>query len=172
MKKRLINGLLLGADSLALLVTLMANAAADNPHVVSRQVGQSTCSICHNSQPILKDDNILISKNLPTDLSRFSQDGVAMCAGCHDPTAYHKVPVDIDFPLPADLPLNADKQMICLTCHYAHGKLESDKPQASFSFLDRLMDAERLRKSYLLRRNNSDGELCLICHDDTNQGPK
>lgn len=145
--------------------------AADNPHQISGQSDQSACTTCHDVKPELHGADILNTKNLPLDLSRFKQDGVNMCGSCHDPTAYHKVRLNVDFPVPADLPLSQDSEMICLTCHYSHGRLDSDKPQASFSFMDRLTNDERLHKSYLLRRNNSNGELCLTCHNP-NQGAK
>jgi hypothetical protein len=107
----------------------------------------------------------LQSKNITADQATFTKDGVAMCSSCHNPNQGHKVGLNIDFPVPADLPLNEDNDITCLTCHYTHGKLDSDRPQASHSFMDKLMNAERLKKSFLLRRNNSDGELCLTCHN-------
>lgn len=154
-----------------MLVSMPTANSANNPHLVSKQSRLVICTSCHNSTPELKDDNILVSKNLPVDLSRFSQNGVDMCTSCHDPSVVHKTGVAVDFPVPADLALNQDNEIICQTCHYSHGRLDSDKPQASFSFMDRLLDAQRLHKSFLLRRNNSDGELCLICHNP-NQGLK
>jgi hypothetical protein len=154
-----------------MLLFMLTTQAADNPHVVSKQDNPSTCTICHSAIPKLKDDNILISKNLPVNLNHFSKNGVDMCSSCHDPNVVHKTGVAVDFPVPADLPLNEDNEITCLTCHYTHGNLDSDKPQASFSFMDRMLNAQRLHKSYLLRRNNSDGELCLICHNP-NQGLK
>ncbi|QPK63914.1 hypothetical protein IVG45_02735 [Methylomonas sp. LL1] len=156
---------LLSLGLLPMLVFVAMAQAADNPHAITKHDNPSTCSGCHISTPLLKDDNILVSKNLPDDLAQFRLDGVAMCASCHSPDAFHKVGLNVDFPVPADLPLNSDNQIICLTCHYVHGRLDSDRPQASFSFMDRLLNAERLSKSFLLRRNNSDGELCLTCHN-------
>jgi formate-dependent nitrite reductase cytochrome c552 subunit len=170
MNKRLLKFALLSSSVLMLLCTITAQAV-DNPHVVSKQDNSSTCTDCHISMPKLKNDNSLTSKNLPVDLSHFSKNGVDMCSSCHDLEVVHKTGVAVDFPVPSDLPLNQDNEIICLTCHYTHGSLDSDKPQASFSFMDRMVNAQRLHKSYLLRRNNSDGELCLICHNP-NQGTK
>lgn len=153
----------------ATFYVLATTPSASNPHTVNKHISRTTCTDCHIETPALKDESILNSKNLPVDLSRFSQDGVAMCSTCHNPNQGHKVGLNIDFPVPADLPLNADNDITCLTCHYTHGRLDSDRPQASHSFMDRLMNAERLKKSFLLRRNNSDGELCLTCHN-VNQG--
>lgn len=157
--------LLMAAGAGLLFYGHTARTAGENPHVLSRQNMQSDCTACHLSQPELKDDNVLSSKNLAIDQSAFKLDGVAMCASCHNPNQGHKVGLNIDFPVPADLPLNEDNDITCLTCHYTHGKLDSDRPQASHSFMDKLMNSERLHKSFLLRRNNSDGELCLTCHN-------
>ena len=144
----------------------------NNPHTISATDAASTCNTCHKEMPTtLSDQQILNSKNLPVDLSRFKLDGVAMCSSCHNPNEGHKVGLNIDFPVPADMPLSQENDIICLTCHYTHGRLDTERPQASFSFMDRLMDSQRLHKSFLLRRNNSDGELCLTCHN-VNQGSK
>jgi hypothetical protein len=88
-----------------------------------------------------------------------------MCSGCHDAEDGHKVGIKLYFEVPADMPLGEKNKLTCLTCHYSHGSLSSDRPQASVSFMDKMLDAERLHKSFLLRRNNTDGELCLTCHE-------
>lgn len=92
-------------------------------------------------------------------------DGSAMCTVCHRGQPMHMVGKEIDFPVPKDLPLDQGKKIQCLTCHYTHGRLTSDRPWAAVSFMDRLIRSEHLYKSYLLRRNNSGGELCLVCHN-------
>ncbi|WP_427551461.1 hypothetical protein ACQE3D_07525 [Methylomonas sp. MS20] len=165
MKKRLIQSLVVGGSLAMLLFVGGARTAAENPHEISRQTPQSGCGECHNTAADIKDDGILTTKNHTVDLAAFAKDGVAMCSSCHNPNQGHKVGLNIDFPVPADLPLNEEHDMTCLTCHYTHGRLDSDRPQASHSFIDKLMNAERLKKSFLLRRNNSDGELCLTCHN-------
>jgi hypothetical protein len=172
MSKQLIKFLLASISFLALLsFSVRIHSVGDNPHVISKQSHSSECSSCHVDELESKSDGVFLSKNLPDDLTKFNKDGVAMCSTCHNPNQGHKVGLEIDFPVPADMPLSAENDISCLTCHYAHGQLESERPQASFSFMDRLMDAERLHKSFLLRRNNSDGELCLTCHN-VNQGSK
>jgi len=170
MNKRLLKTLLTASASVALsLFMLKAHTASENPHVISKATAGTDCSSCHSNSPQLTDSEILETKNLSMDPTQFHQDGVAMCSSCHNPNEGHKVGLEIDFPVPADMPLSAENDITCLTCHYTHGSLSSDRPQASFSFMDRLMNAERLQKSFLLRRNNSDGELCLTCHN-ANQG--
>lgn len=169
MNRVLIKALLaVSTGALLLLSAQRAQTAGENPHLISRQSPAAECAGCHSATPELKggkDDEPFSSKNLTIDQTGFSQDGVAMCSSCHNPNQGHKVGLNIDFPVPADLPLNEENDITCLTCHYTHGRLDSDRPQASHSFMDKLLNAERLKKSFLLRRNNSDGELCLTCHN-------
>lgn len=166
MNKRLIRSIpAVGGFLIMLAFVGGAQTADENPHVVTKQTPNNTCTACHAATPEVKEEGVLLTKNLPVDPTGFSKDGVAMCSSCHNPNQGHKVGLNIDFPVPADLPLNEENDITCLTCHYTHGRLDSDRPQASHSFMDKLMNAERLKKSFLLRRNNSDGELCLTCHN-------
>lgn len=172
MNKALFKSLLVAAVGLLMLVfATQPRTEGENPHLISNRSDRNLCGSCHVQIPELTGDAQLLSKNMSVEPDSFNQDGVAMCSSCHDPNQGHKVGLNIDFPVPADMPLSADNDISCLTCHYTHGSLESDRPQASVSFMDRLMNAERLHKSFLLRRNNSDGELCLTCHN-VNQGSK
>lgn len=172
MSKQVIKYLFASISFVALLsFSMRIHSVGDNPHVISKQSHTSECGSCHIDALESKSDSTFLSKNLPVDLAKFNKDGVEMCSSCHNPNEGHKVGLEIDFPVPPDLPLSAENDISCLTCHYTHGQLESDRPQASFSFMDRLTDSERLHKSFLLRRNNSDGELCLTCHN-VNQGSK
>jgi hypothetical protein len=139
-------------------------AEGEHPHAISKSSKAMECTTCHKTTPVVNQDSLLESKNKLVKQDDFKQDGTAMCSACHDPNDGHKVGLELDFQAPADLPLGEKNTITCLTCHYSHGSLTSDRPQASFSFLDRLFDDERLHKSFLLRRNNSDGELCLTCH--------
>lgn len=154
-----------------MLWPVVAGQTIQNPHTITGSDAGESCLTCHVSVPKIDEEKAVSTKNLPVDWSELKQDGVQMCATCHDAGAYHKVHLAVDFPVPVDLPLNQDQEMICVTCHYSHGKLASDRPQASYSFMDRIMNAERLHKSFLLRRNNSNGELCLTCHNP-NEGSK
>lgn len=138
---------------------------ADNPHEISSQSRGIDCNSCHVEKPQATTAELLSSKNHNANLAAFKADGIEMCSGCHDKDDGHKVGLKLDFEVPADLPLGAKNKLTCLTCHYTHGSLTSNRPQASFSFMDRMLDADRLRKSFLLRRNNAEGELCLTCHE-------
>ena len=93
-------------------------------------------------------------------------DGVESCVNCHGSESItHPVGARPNFAVPGDLPLDREGRVTCLTCHYIHGTLHSDTPQASASALERLFGSERLHKSYLLRRNNTEGKLCMACHN-------
>ena len=140
---------------------------ADDPHQIIKNQTTANCGQCHKNTPELIDAPLLNTKNNRFESAAFLQDGIKMCTGCHDANQGHKVGLLIDFAVPADMPLSSDSDIVCLTCHYTHGSFTSDRPQASFSIMDRLFDSQRLHKSFLLRRNNSDGELCLTCHNVT-----
>lgn len=151
------------------LVYLPLSADSNNPHEVTSESQATSCNDCHRDKPAMAKSTVLETKNEMVKREQFTQDGTAMCSSCHNPDDGHKVGLELDFKIPADLPLADDNKMVCLTCHYTHGSLQSKRPQASYSLMDRIFDAERLHKSFLLRRNNTDGELCLICHN-VNQG--
>jgi formate-dependent nitrite reductase cytochrome c552 subunit len=138
---------------------------AENPHEISPKSQGVDCASCHLEKPQANNAGLLTSKNQLADPADFKMDGIEMCSGCHDKDDGHKVGIKLDFDVPADMPLGTKKRLTCLTCHYTHGSLSSKKPQASVSFMDRMLNAERLHKSFLLRRNNADGELCLTCHE-------
>jgi cytochrome c553 len=117
---------------------------------------------CHTTQPTDLADR---QGNHVFDASQYRQSGTGMCASCHgDEYDGHKVGDEVDYEVPADLALTVDNKISCLTCHHVHGSLASDRPWASVSLMDRLTQSERMSKTYLLRRNNVNGELCLICH--------
>lgn len=147
---------------LCLVVSVAAAALADpQPHRIAGQVPTSACLNCHLNMPraVSGDTRFLLPR-----LEGLRRPVTELCAPCHDTDMGHAVGVRVDFPVPADLPLAPERRLTCLTCHYTHGPLESDRPWASVSPLDRIFDPERLHKTFLLRRRNSEGELCLICH--------
>ena len=157
---RLFPGLLL------LLGGLHALAAEPEPHSLGTPGG---CEACHVSTPAAPVPGFTTLTVLP-QASAFNGDGISMCTTCHADAESHVVGTALDFAVPADLPLGEGATMTCLSCHHVHGSLESERPRASFSFLDRLTNDPRLRKSFLLRRSNVDGELCLVCHDPSDRG--
>lgn len=134
----------------------MPAAAADNPHPLQDPslVTVAVCALCHAGEPTGSGGPEL------------REDAASACTSCHPGgDESHEVGMQPDFAVPADLPLDAGGRMTCLTCHFAHGPLRGDRPWCSVSLLDRMLGSERLTKTFLLRRNNATGELCLACHD-------
>ncbi len=150
--------------SLICCLGILSIAKADtapNPHVLSKNMSDTLCQQCHV-------DDISSLDNNPHSHRRmgFNQNEINMCVNCHtDNASSHSVNIRVNFPVPADLPLSAIDYITCLTCHRVHGHLHSNRPWASVNFMDRFLNSERLTKTYLLRRNNANGELCLVCHD-------
>ncbi len=157
--------------SLRLALTLLlglppAAIAMDQPHQ-PRRIDSALCDGCHTRLP----DRLPGAAGGPSSSGPFAAGGIAMCMRCHEHEARaHPMGRPLEFPVPPDLPLEGGA-MTCLTCHHAHGSLQSDRPWASVSLMDRLTDSERMHKSYLLRRNNANGELCLVCHDTRGERP-
>lgn len=135
---------------------------AGNPHNLATK---PVCDNCHLNTPATVPDGN--TRNVRVRAGSFKQDGIHMCIGCHAEEEGHQVGISLDFSVPADLPLDKNNTITCLTCHYTHGSLNSDRPQASYSFMDVLLGSERLHKSFLIRRGNVNGELCLACHNSS-----
>lgn len=136
-----------------------------NPHnaVVEKNNKDEQCLSCHKSQS-LENIKVMGKYALPV-MSGFVKNEISMCKECHgDDNSSHIVGVTPDYTVPADLPLDKNDKITCLTCHYVHGSLESERPMASSSFMDHLFNRDRLKKSYVLRRNNAEGDMCLACH--------
>ncbi len=134
------------------------------PHQLTDNSADSLCQQCHVGD--IRSRQMADASADRMQPLVFKRDEISMCSRCHeDNSSSHQVDIKVDFPVPADLPLSASGHMTCLTCHKAHGRLRSDRPWASVNFMDRLLNSESLTKTYLLRRNNAEGELCLVCHD-------
>jgi len=138
---------------------------SSNPHYIPQKTDSSAeqCLTCHKI--LSKENNFSNGMYQIPDMSKYKKDGVTMCIQCHvNERVSHLVGVTPEYIVPADLPLDENKRITCLTCHYIHGDLKSEKPMASASVMDYLFNRSRLNKSYVLRRNNAEGDLCLACH--------
>ena len=144
-----IRGVRIPAGLLAALAGLFCFASAlvasdgprsGNPHAYFRNPDQ--CPKCHLSAP---------SQPGP---GRFSTGADAVCFGCHAKESmgrYHPVNVRPEekyrkMKVPADLRLDDDGRIMCLTCHTAHGSYVS----------------------FFLRRSSPDRGvevLCEACHE-------
>ena len=141
------------------LLAADAPAPAINPHSLPMDQHWPQCLTCHVEPEQLPVGKAGASPVLVTD-------GIGSCTGCHESAAVkHMVGKRPEFNVPGYLPLDTQGRITCLTCHYTHGPMLSEKPWVDVSWFERLTNSERLRKTFLLRRHNRDGGLCMACHD-------
>ncbi len=90
------------------------------------------------------------------------------CIKCHlQGNADHPIMIVASFPVPRDLPLSQDNEVTCITCHNPHLQRYSNHPWLQRSFMTIISDfisRKKQYKTFFLRRNNSNRELCLSCH--------
>lgn len=142
---------------------IQADEPKSNPHELKEQFDSRECTNCHRQTPVRIPENN--TRAVLPDQDDFVTDPVTMCVPCHEGSMdSHPIAVQPKYLVPADLPLDKKRGISCLTCHYTHGSLKSDRPCCSVSFLDRMFDRERMKKSFLLRRENTNGGLCSACH--------
>jgi len=139
--------------------------SAFNPHQINELTDNNAtqCLTCHKIKPSIK--NGFTGKYVIPVMPDFNKNETGMCSDCHEDSS-HIVGITPDYQVPADLPLDKNNRITCITCHYVHGPLKSDKPMASTSFMDHIFNRDRLNKSYILRRNNAEGGMCLACHSE------
>jgi hypothetical protein len=142
---------------------VIAVAAEENPHELV--VGASGCGECHVATPDGVPEGS--TRTVLPEAGEYVADHVEMCVSCHkDDASAHPIGAKPGYPVPADLPLDEDGRISCLTCHFTHGNLKSDHRCCSASLLDRLFARDRFSKSFLLRRDNPKGQLCQACHGE------
>jgi hypothetical protein len=96
----------------------------------------------------------------------FRYDQNEMCIACHGKRENeHPIMVKPHEQIPADLSLDDEGRISCLTCHRAHAPLTSNRNWVPISLTDKMLGNERTNHTFYLRRNNADGDLCLICHE-------
>ncbi len=142
-----------------------AEESGKNPHELKNLVGKSECTRCHQQTPALVP--AYHTRSALPRMDEFREDLTAMCVTCHE-VRKESHPLDVypKFTVPADLPLTGKGGISCCTCHYTHGSLKSSSLACSVSFLERMFGSDRMKKSFLLRRNNSKGGLCNACHEE------
>lgn len=131
-----------------------------NPHSMPANEATPQCLTCHaETEQAVTTVKVGLAPTMVTD-------GIKSCITCHESAAVkHMVGRRPDFKVPNYLPLDAEGRITCLTCHYTHGPLKSEKPWVDVSWFERLTNSERLHKTFLLRHHNRDGHLCMACHD-------
>ena len=151
--------LLLVLSNHSLLAAETSNSVL-NPHSMPMDEHRPQCLSCHAKA---KHTTAVSNGAIATI---FVGDGIKACISCHESAAVkHMVGRRPDLHVPDDLPLDAQGRITCLTCHYTHGPLRSENPWVDVSWYERLTNSERLHKTFLLRRHNREGALCLVCHD-------
>ncbi len=121
------------------------------------------CNTCHE---VFQDSGFNASYIV------FREDpGVSMtasCLKCHQQyIGDHPVLIKAPFPVPKDFPLSEKKEITCITCHNPHFQRFSNRPWFPRSFKTIIADFIKRKKeykTYFLRRNNAEKELCLSCH--------
>ncbi|MBI5187782.1 MAG: hypothetical protein HZA07_01735 [Nitrospirae bacterium] len=143
---------------LVIIIGLLTDTVYADSHKELRD--QSKCADCHLEKPQVLPSEICTFMNIPI------KDTVTeMCTKCHEyGERSHPTDKAVDFPVPPDLPLK-DGKITCVTCHYPHAKFESDRRYISTSLLGSLFSREKKHKTYFLRRPNTNGELCMACHE-------
>jgi hypothetical protein len=139
---------------LVLVVIPQAGHAFSNPHAFMDDKGR--CEECHISTPVK-----------PGGL--FIKDVVSICRECHFDTHGMSHPVDIRPETGGSIPLALDHEgtMTCATCHDPHMDPYSATPYVRKGIIDKLkgMFSQSGYRTYYLRRPNTEGQLCLLCHE-------
>ena len=121
------------------------------------------CNICHVIYNITGTTAKYIAIN--ADSTSFPTD---VCLECHPHrVADHPVHIVVPYEAPKDLPLTKKREITCITCHNPHYERFSNRPWMPRSIIQKMYDffkGKKQYKTYFLRRNNSQGELCISCH--------
>jgi hypothetical protein len=127
------------------ILTLAVPASSGEPH---DRLGDIRCIDCHLYLPF---------RNMPPP--PFRTDIAATCRQCHLGNDYgandevmlmHPIESTAPWPLPADMPLDAEGRMTCITCHYFHPR------RTNFV----------ARPEFMLRRPPGK-TFCMNCHKNT-----
>jgi len=124
---------------------------------------QDNCNKCHDVRQTADNKASVI---VFVDNSAIVQ--TVNCMKCH-PQHFgdHPVLVQTFIPVPKDLPLSKNMEITCMTCHNTHYLRYSDRPWTPRSHKNKFLDFVKKKKeykTYFLRRNNSEKELCISCH--------
>ncbi len=89
------------------------------------------------------------------------------CATCHkkeEMERHHPVGTELEHDADDQMPLSAQKEIACVTCHNM-SQMRYDKTRwKATSLFDRLFRNETKHKTYFLSMKNDKGQLCLTCH--------
>ncbi|MCU0822061.1 MAG: hypothetical protein MUC95_06245 [Spirochaetes bacterium] len=88
-----------------------------------------------------------------------------LCLSCHrDMDKHHGVGMRPYKKVSAGIRLSGKNKIACITCHDLNLKRFDDRPWRSESLFEKIFSRDERYKTYYLIINNSNGELCKICH--------
>ena len=139
------------------------DASGEEPEIHIYGRDKDNCDKCHD---VRKTADTKVSVVVFLSNSEVLQ--TANCMKCH-PRSHgdHPVLIQTSLPIPRDLPLSRNYEITCMTCHNTHYLRYSDRPWIPRSYKDTFIDfveGKKVYKTYYLRRNNSENELCIACH--------
>ena len=143
-----------GGLILLIILVPVITEGAQNPHAFMND--PSRCLHCHDTRPVG-----------PGGL--FIKDIVSLCRDCHSMAHRMSHPVDIRPQEDAhpELPLDHEGTITCSTCHDPHSDPSSATPYVNRGIVERLkgMFSSAGYPTYFLRMSNTQGQLCLSCHE-------
>jgi hypothetical protein len=144
-----------GSLTLWVILVPAITEGARNPHAFMDD--PSRCLHCHDTSPVK-----------PGGL--FIKDIVSLCRDCHSMAHRMSHPVDIrpQKGTRAELPLDQEGTITCSTCHDPHSDPSSAAPYVGRGIVERLkgMFSSAGYPTYFLRMPNTEGQLCLLCHQN------
>ncbi len=89
------------------------------------------------------------------------------CATCHkkeEMDKHHPVGTEIEHEAHEEMPITAQKEIECVTCHnMSQARYDKARWKAT-SLFERMFRNETKHKTYFLSMKNDKGQLCLTCH--------
>jgi hypothetical protein len=146
----------LGALFVVTVVLILDRAQAQAPSGEAKMkqgLQLPACLVCHSSD---KDRGKLADLNRSCDTN---------CRRCHqEMEKHHPVGGGVEEKDKMTLPLSTGDKVACITCHDPGARRTDTRSWKSQSLFSRLFRSQTVYKTYYLRINNADGNLCRACH--------
>jgi len=135
-------------------VVVFSEGDSKPPEQVMREgMAVSACQACHPGE---KDRAKLSDPSRSCDQN---------CARCHtEMDNHHPVGAGVNEKEKVPLPLAKGDQVGCTSCHDPLSARTDKRSWKSQSLYSRWFSGQKIFKTYYLRINNSDGNLCKTCH--------
>lgn len=130
----------------------LTGSQKDAFHDHERGAVEAGCITCHASMP-----------NAAADVRpEFRPNAGKWCMNCHNTDNVGNHPVGVPASPATGLPLEGGSLVSCITCHSPHQPRYAEKPWTAPALSIHTKDGY---KTFFLRHENSQGELCIKCHD-------